>query len=297
MPQAAQPDCTDNEDRLMKKILGIVGSPRKSGNCEIMIKEISRQIVVPHELDLLRLSDFNIEPCRGCYQCLFHEEGCHQKDGFYFVLNSILNADALVLAAPTYFLGPNACLKQFIDRGLAFYAHIERMWAKPAVGVCVAGIEGKEGYSLLGIESFLKVVLADIKMTAVVYGALPGEIFIDEKNKKIAEKLALSLLSDKPLNKQPACPNCGGDTFRFIDNATVRCMLCSNTGIFSMKEGRPVFEIERSAHELFLTKEDVFEHRDWLKRMKNRFIEQKETLRQITGDYRRDGKWFRKSEV
>jgi hypothetical protein len=33
-----------------KKILGIIGSPRKLGNCEIMVKEISKQISIPYEL-------------------------------------------------------------------------------------------------------------------------------------------------------------------------------------------------------------------------------------------------------
>ena len=58
----------------MKTVLGIVASPRRLGNCEIMAKEISRQIPQPHELKLLRLSDFHIKPCRGCYLCLFKKQ-------------------------------------------------------------------------------------------------------------------------------------------------------------------------------------------------------------------------------
>jgi len=43
----------------MKKVLGIIASPRRLGNCEIMVKEISGHIPEPHELNLLRLSDFD----------------------------------------------------------------------------------------------------------------------------------------------------------------------------------------------------------------------------------------------
>ncbi len=64
----------------MKNVLGIIGSPRKLGNSEIMIKEISRNISEPIELNLLRLTDFNIGSCRGCYSCLFKEERCVIKD-------------------------------------------------------------------------------------------------------------------------------------------------------------------------------------------------------------------------
>lgn len=149
----------------MKKILGIIGSPRKLGNCEIMVKEIGRQITAPHEMHLLRLTEFNLLPCRGCYACLFKEEKCVQQDDFQRILESILEADALIVAAPTYFLGANASLKRLLDRGLAFYAHIDKLWGKPAVGVAIAGIPGKEGYTLLGIQNFLKMTLTEIKQT------------------------------------------------------------------------------------------------------------------------------------
>lgn len=113
----------------MKKILGIIGSPRKLGNSEIMIKEISRHITLPHQLNLVRLSDFNILPCRGCYQCLFKEERCILDDELPTVLNAIIEADALIVATPTYFLSANSSLKRLMDRGLAFYAHGEALWA------------------------------------------------------------------------------------------------------------------------------------------------------------------------
>ncbi len=277
----------------MKKILGIVGSPRKLGNCEIFIKEILRSISEPHEFKLLRLTDFNIKACRGCYRCLFKEDGCPQADDFYFLLDEILASDALIVAVPTYFLGPNACLKQFIDRGLAIYSHAEKLWGKPSIGVGIAGIHGKEGYTLLGIESFLKLLLTEIKMTTMVYGALPGEVFVDEENRNIAVQLATALFSTESNPKHPSCPLCGGDTFRFMDGHRVRCMLCSNAGTLSLLDGEPVFSMDPSGHELFLTRSGVIKHREWLKGMKNRFIEQKDTLREITGPYRKEGIWIK----
>ena len=73
----------------MKKVLGIIGSWRKMGNSEIMIKEISRHIAEPHELNLLRLTDFNIGSCRGCYSCLFKEERCVVNDDLYSIADAI----------------------------------------------------------------------------------------------------------------------------------------------------------------------------------------------------------------
>lgn len=277
----------------MKKILGIIGSPRKLGNSEIMVKEISRNISIPHELHLLRLQDFNILPCKGCYQCLFKEERCIQDDDFNMVLDSIVDADALIVAAPTYFLGANSCLKLFIDRGLAFYAHAEKLWNKPAVGVGITGIESKEGYTLLGIENFLKLILAENKQSIIVYGALPGEIFINGKNKKAAAALAAALFGPLSEKQGPVCPVCGGDTFRFLGDDKVRCMLCSNPGTIVVDEGSPKFMITKSEHEFFLSKEDALKHKDWLLGMKERFIKQKDRLKKITKPYMMEGNWIK----
>jgi multimeric flavodoxin WrbA len=279
----------------MKKILAIIGSPRKLGNCEIMAKEISNQLSIPHELNLLRLQDFKILPCRGCYQCLFTKEHCVLDDDLNIVLKAMLEADGLIVSAPTYFLGINASLKTLLDRGLSFYAHIEKLWDKPAVGVAIAGIEGKEGYSRLAIQNFIKLIFADDKDSRVVYGALPGEVFLNEENKRTAAELASALFGSRVEKKGPCCPQCGGDTFRFLDNNRVRCMLCSNSGIITIQSGPPTFEITKSPHEFFLSKEAAIKHREWLLGMKSRFIEHKKVLKEITHPYLKQGTWIKPS--
>ncbi|MCD6184234.1 MAG: flavodoxin family protein [Deltaproteobacteria bacterium] len=271
----------------MKKILGLTASPRKLGNCEIMIKEISRQIPEPHELQLIRLPELDIQPCKGCYRCLFKEEECVLNDDFDMVLKSMIEADALILSVPAYFLGANASLKRFLDRGLSFYAHIDKLWGKPAVAAGIAGIKGKEGYTLLCIDSFLKLVLADNKYSRIIYGALPGEIFFNDKNKKIASDMAASLFGTRLKKTDPRCPLCGGDTFRFLEGNRVRCMLCSNEGVINIVNKKSVFEIDRGVHELFLTKKDAVEHKKWLQGMKIRFIKEKKRLKEISLPYRK----------
>lgn len=276
----------------MKNILAIIGSPRTLGNCEIMAKEISRCITEPHDLSLLRLSEYDIRPCRGCYTCLFKNE-CVIDDDFLSAVQAIVEADALIVAVPTYFLGPNACLKHFTDRGIALYPYLEKLWAKPAVAVGIAGIEGKEGYTMLGLESFLKMLFADIKMRRIVYGALPGEVFLNQQNHDTAADMARSLFGKPEPQKTPCCPVCGGQTFRFLDDRRVRCMLCSNAGKIVLENGRTLFEISRSEHELFLTLEEALKHREWLVGMKSRFMTHKDRLKEICLDYRQAGRWVK----
>ena len=274
----------------MKNILAILGSPRRLGNCEIMAKEICRHLSTPHDLSLLRLPEFHLAPCRGCYLCLLKGH-CPIKDDHATVTEAILAADAIILAAPTYFLGPNACLKSYTDRGLALYPHIESLWGKPAMAVGIAGIPGKEGYTMLGLENFLTLLFADIRARRMIYGALPGEIFLNDHNRDVARKLAAALCEPVSEQLEPHCPLCGGATFRFIDHHRVRCMLCSNEGSFETIQGKPRFNIQSSDHDLFLTREAALAHRDWLLSMKARFKEQKDDLKKISSAYRDDGIW------
>ncbi len=276
----------------MKNVLAVVGSPRKLGNCDIMAKEISRCIDQPHRLRLLRLQEYDIRPCRGCYMCLFKNQ-CVIDDDFDSIVQAIVDADALIVTVPTYFLGPNACLKRFTDRGIALYPHAEKLWAKPAVAAGIAGIEGKEGYTLLGVESFLKMLFADIKMRRIVYGALPGEVFFNQQNRDTAAAMAKSLFGQAKSDAAPCCPVCGGQTFRFLDDVRVRCMLCSNAGEIKVRNGRPVPAITRSEHEFFLSLEEALAHREWLMGMKSRFSEHKLQLKEIVLDYRREGEWLK----
>lgn len=269
----------------MKKVLGIIASPRKLGNSEMMIKEIGKNIPVSHELKLLKLFDFNIQPCRACYTCLFKEERCVLDDDLCKVTEAITEADGLIVAAPTYFLGANALLKLLLDRGLSFYAHIDKLWGKPSIGVGIAGIKGKEGYTLLNIRSFLKMTMTDIKMTGMVYGALPGEIFFNEENKQTAAVLGSALFGDRVETKAPSCPLCRGDTFQFLGDNRVNCMLCSNAGTIETKEGRLVFAIHRGEHGMFLSKAEAVQHREWLRQMKGRFVEQKSRLKEVSLSY------------
>lgn len=122
------------------------------------------------------------------------------------VLKAIVDADALIRVSPTYFLGSNALLKLFLDRGLFFYAHIDRMWGTPTVGVGIAGIRGKEGYTRLGIQSVLKRLLADVTAVRTVYGALPGEVFLSKGNMALASALGKAIFGGHAGTLRPSMP-------------------------------------------------------------------------------------------
>ena len=54
----------------MTKVLGILCSPRKGGNTEILLKEaLASAVERGAETELLIIYDKEIKPCDGCYAC------------------------------------------------------------------------------------------------------------------------------------------------------------------------------------------------------------------------------------
>ncbi len=278
-----------------KELLGIIGSPRKHGNCEMFIKEVYASFPQEWKLSLLRLPEWEIRPCKACYQCLFGEMKCRQRDDFNQLLDALAGCNAYVVAAPTYLLAANASLKVFLDRGLSFYGKLEAMWGKPAAGVAIAGIPGLEGSTKLNVESFVKLTFGDLRASSVIYGALPGEIFFDQATRQTAARIADSLLNGSaPRTPEvPRCTVCGGDTFRFLPGGGIHCMLCSSLGTYEIAGECVSVRTEAGEHAFFTSKEAASRHADWLQQMKERFLQCRKNLKEVSRPYTSMGSWLR----
>ncbi|SFM48057.1 flavodoxin family protein [Thermodesulforhabdus norvegica] len=265
----------------MPSLLGIVCSPRTPSNGELFIKAVHKELGNDWQLYIIRLVEWNIGPCRACYRCLF--DGCPQKDDMSQLIRHIASADAVMITAPTYFLGASATLKKFVDRGLMFYAHLDELWGKPMLAVVTAGIRHMDGYALLMAESAVKIMGGNLLGSFVIYGAFPGEGVIGEENRAKITEAAKAIATGNPLAQSngPECPLCGGRSFRFLDKSTIQCLLCSNTGSFRLSDGEMLPEINPSKHQLFLSLEAAKEHAEWLRGMKKRFLEVRDSLKPV----------------
>jgi multimeric flavodoxin WrbA len=285
-----------------RTLLGLIASPRKMGNSEIFTKEIWRHLPETWRLRLIRLPELDIRPCTGCYKCLFGQKTCHLPDDLYLFLDALAAADACVVAAPAYALGANASLKRLQDRTLSFYGVLDSLWGKPAVGVAIAGINGMEGYAKLAVDSFIRTSRLDHRGSEVLYGALPGEIFTSGNGLDVAKKLASRLISREERDSSnedgvPSCPTCGGDTFRFLPEGGVRCMLCSSSGLLREETGH-FRVVSNPAGQTFRTNyESTQHHGEWLRSKKEAFLAKREELRGLTAQYAEMGEWIRPKQL
>ena len=121
------------------KILGICGSLREESNTNKLVKKVVESSGCEHEL--IYLAGKDIKPCTGCAHCMMNDGECAVKDDMQPLYEKILNADALVVGSPTYFLDVSGAVKCFIDRNMALYyrgigpdAEIEVLGKRPLSG-------------------------------------------------------------------------------------------------------------------------------------------------------------------
>ena len=192
-------------------LLGIIGSPRKMGNCELMVKEIATRVPGGAQLSMVRLVDKEIRPCKACYRCLTGD--CPHQDDYLGVLRAIMQADAVVVAAPAYLRGTHSSLQRFLDRGLQAYRHVDALYGKPAVAVATAGVKDGEGSALMGVENFIRQLGLSLKGRAVVRATFPGDAIVFEEGRSTAHRLAAALVSpDDYVPKASLVPSAGGRT-------------------------------------------------------------------------------------
>ena len=102
------------------KILGIVGSPRKGGNTEILVEEaLTATREAGAQTEVILLADKNIAGCDGCNSC-FETGVCKIKDDMQSIYQQLEAADAIIFGSPVYFGGVTAQAKALIDRTFLF---------------------------------------------------------------------------------------------------------------------------------------------------------------------------------
>jgi multimeric flavodoxin WrbA len=119
----------------MKKILAIMGSPRKKGNTHILISKIlegAKSEGVAGEI--LFLDDLAIRECDGCHRCWKGKE-CSKDDNMNDIYPKIMESGGIIFGTPVYWYGPTALIKGFLDRLVYFNCpeNREKIKGKPVV--------------------------------------------------------------------------------------------------------------------------------------------------------------------
>jgi multimeric flavodoxin WrbA len=97
-------------------VLGIVGSPRRQGNTEVLVDEVLQGAQESGaQVEKVLLPRLKIAPCTACDACQQTGE-CSFHDDMAGLLDKMRQAQVWVLGTPVYWWGPTAQFKTFVDR-------------------------------------------------------------------------------------------------------------------------------------------------------------------------------------
>lgn len=104
------------------KVLGIMGSPRKQSNTEILLdKALEGARQAGAETEKVLVSKLKISPCLEIYACV-KDGNCPIKDDMLPLYDKLLEADHVILASPIFFYSITAQAKALVDRCQALWA-------------------------------------------------------------------------------------------------------------------------------------------------------------------------------
>ena len=106
----------------IQKVLAISGSPRKGGNTDLLINQITAGIKNEHlDFESINLGDIELNGCIGCEKCRKDKVCTKINDGMSTLYPDILTSQGLILASPVHNYNITSWMKAFIDRLYCFY--------------------------------------------------------------------------------------------------------------------------------------------------------------------------------
>lgn len=199
----------------MKRVLGVIGSPRKNGNTHILVSRILEGAAEEGAaVEQLFLKEIKIRECDGCHTC-WKGRPCSKKDDMRHVYAQIAASDALVFGTPVYWYGPTALMKGLFDRFVYFNCPENRVQIRGKRAAIAVPFEEETEETAEPVVAFFEKSLAYLQIELVGKVLAPGvtrkgEIAGQEDKLREAYELGRALARDDPAH-------CGGSRQAFFE--------------------------------------------------------------------------------
>lgn len=166
------------------KALGISGSPRVGGNCELLTKHTLKSLAEEGiETEYLSLAGLAIGHCTGCYACQ-KEQRCIIEDDLQPIYEKMLSADGIILATPVYFSGVCSLMKAFMDRTGMVARYSNDAFKGKAGGPLVVGRRGGQNATFAQMNYWfhlLQFFMTGASYWNIAFGRAKGEVAEDKE--------------------------------------------------------------------------------------------------------------------
>ena len=125
------------------KVTAFVGNAQKRHTYDATVQFLNKlQLLGNIEYEIVRLSDYHLETCKGCRLCIDKgEELCPLKDDRDVLIDKILSSDGVIFSTPNYSFQVSAWMKIFLDR-LGFMFHRPRFFGIASTSLVNQGLYG-----------------------------------------------------------------------------------------------------------------------------------------------------------
>ncbi len=278
------------------KVLGLVASPRKLGNSEIIVKEMLKSLPDDWDKEMIRLNDLRIDLCKACYACLPRGKSCILQDDLNFFLSRVREADKVIIAAPVYYLGQHTTLKLINDRMISIQNDSEKYFQnKQCVIVVPHTVKDWEGYAREAAMHFARFLGLNVTGALIVNKTLPGDVLEEDSLTKI-RRLAASLVDNSAVDfldpDLAYCPDCGSSLLQIHRNGRWRCVMCGTVGGWEIKGGGFAMNVAPAEIRRF-SREGMEEHGQTLTDIKERYIRRRKEVAANQEIYKEVDYWLK----
>jgi multimeric flavodoxin WrbA len=256
------------------RLLGLACG-RRMGNSEILLREAlmgAEEVREDVDVEILRVVDLDIRPCKGCKVCLRFQgglEACAQKDDSLFFYNKFMDCDGLIIASPVWTLTPPGYLIHARDRALGPFVDVAGHMMRRQMQGSDEGMDKRVfknrpgGYISVGGAPLLNWVTLGLPLIHTVTFS-PNIAVVDQMQVlKANEQIGSVLLNDqaverarrlgrnvvqamgKPLEEMKyvgyepgTCPVCHLDLMVMRGDSTVECAVCGIKGDIKVDGGK-----------------------------------------------------------
>ncbi|KKM12517.1 hypothetical protein SY88_03010 [Clostridiales bacterium PH28_bin88] len=247
-------------------------------------------------VDVLRLADLNIETCRGCLSCVYKGTCAVTGDDMPRLIDKVLAADGLIVAAPTYLLSPTAVIKRACDRGLMLSPYLEKFSGRQRVAVTIT-VAGNARWNPLGVELLNQFALAfgyRVLDYLEAYSPGPAEVLlqpeIPERARELGRKVALGLIQGITARQagETQCPICYSRALRLDPDGSVTCPICLARGnLVPTSAGHKILFDPESLKDHFWSPEHRrFHLADWIVPSRDKYLTNRPRLKELLAKYR-----------
>lgn len=171
------------------KVIGVVGSPRKNGNTEMLTAHTLKAIAEEGlDTELIPLAGRDIGPCNACMVCA-KEERCPLEDDLFPIYLKMKEADGIILASPVYYGSATALIKGLMERAGSIARQQGDLFSGKVGGPLVVARRAGRNFTLAQLTFWFQIlgmVVPGSTYWNVAIGREKGEVLGDEEGMKTA---------------------------------------------------------------------------------------------------------------